>query len=277
MNTVIVILACLVAAGLSACGIETSAKAPEKIAPPPPIALAGAVNKVVDANGNARYLGEIKNNGTVVACSINLSINSYDAAGKQLDDPSDTQFGFASLFGETYRFSAFAPQAQDNCLSPGHTGSFDIPTKVRLGDVASFVVDIPCGNQQLYSGCLASDQPFVPPPATLVLDSAVTEGVSGDGRVVYTGVIRNQSEAESAIAYHVKIVMTAKNADGLVVDVVCATVDGSVCPVPADANVTNTSGLRPQDTWNFTVPLSIPPSETCPGCFSFVINQKPVL
>ncbi|MBI3606637.1 MAG: hypothetical protein HY207_01560 [Nitrospirae bacterium] len=274
MKSAIGILACIVAAGLSACGIETSAKAPEKPVPPPPIALAGAVNKVADANGNARYLGEIKNNGTVVACSINLSINSYDAAGNLLNDPSNSQFSFGDLLGETFRFSAFAPQAQDNCLSPGRTGSFDIPTKVRLGDVVSFVVDVPCGKQQFYSGCLASDQPFVPPPATLVLDGAVTEGVTGDGRVVYTGAIRNQSEAESAVAYHVKIVMTVKNADGLVVDVACATIDGSVCPVPADANLANTSGLRPQDTWNFTVPLSITPAETCSGCFSFVINQK---
>jgi len=274
MNAVIGLLACAIVVGLSACGIDTSAKAPEQPVPPPPIALAGAVNKVADADGNARYLGEIKNNGDVVACSLNLSINSYDAAGNALNDPSNSQFGFANLFGETFRFSGFAPQTQDTCLSPGRAGSFDIPTNVRVGDVASFVVDIPCGKEQFYSGCLAHDQPFVPPPASLVLDGAVTEGLTDDGRVVYTGVIRNQSEAESAVAYHVKIVMTAKNADGLVVDVACATIDGSVCPVPADANVANTSGLRPQDTWNFTVPLSISPSETCPGCFSFVINQK---
>jgi hypothetical protein len=274
MKVLIGILACIVAAGLSACGIDTSAKPLEQPAPEPPIALAGAVNKVADANGNARYLGEIKNNGDAVACSLNLSINSYDTAGNALNDPSNSQFGFANLFGETFRFSGFAPQTQDTCLSPGRSGSFDIPTNVRVGDIASFVVDIPCGKEQFYSGCLARDQPFVPPPATLVLDGPVTEGLTDDGRVVYTGVIRNQSEAESAVAYHVKIVMTAKNAEGLVVDVACATIDGSVCPVPADSNVTNTSGLHPQDTWNFTVPLSITPAETCPGCFSFVINQK---
>ncbi len=274
MTAVIAILACVAAAGLSACGIETSAKAPAKPAPTPPIALAGTVNKVPDADGNARYLGEIKNSGTVVACSINLSINSYDAAGNLLNDPSNNQFAFGDLLGETFRFSGFAPQTQDNCLSPGQNASFDIPTKVRLTNIASFLVDIPCEHQELYEGCIARDQPFVPPPATLALDGPVTEGVTDDGRVVYTGVIRNQSASESAVAYHVKIVMTAKNAEGLVVDVACATTDGAVCPTPADANLANTSGLRPQDTWNFTVPLSITPANVCPGCFSFVINQK---
>ena len=272
LSAAVVVLLGLVL-GLVACGVEPVGKLPPLPEPEPAIQLAGAVTMVADADRNARYLGEVKNSGDVVACSINLSINSFDADGRLLNDPSNTQLSFSDLLGETFRFSAFATKTQDNCISPGERGSFDIRTDVPIAKVASHVVDIPCGHEDLYAGCLAAkDQPFAPPGAPLVLDGAILESVAADGRVVYSGTIRNVSVAP-VVAYHVKIVMTARNAQGLVADVACATMDGPTCPLAADAVISGES-LSSQETWSFTVPLSIPPSATCPGCFSFHINQK---
>jgi hypothetical protein len=271
---VIVGLVSFAAFGLGACGgVEPAGKLPPLPEPEPAIAPAGAVTTVADAGGNARYLGEVKNSGDVVACYINLSINSFDAGGNLLSNPGNKEFNFGDLLGETFRFSAFATKTQDNCISPGDTGSFDIRTDVPIAKVASHAVDIPCGHKDLYPGCLAAkDQPFVPPSAPLVLDGAISESVGTDGHMVYSGTIRNMSVA-FVVAYHVKIVITARDAQGLVADVACATMDGPTCPLAADA-VTSGESLSSQETWSFTVPLSIPPSATCPGCFSFHINQK---
>jgi len=263
------------ALGLVACGVEPVGTLPPLPEPEPAIQLARAVTMVADAGGNARYLGEVKNSGDVVACYINLSINSFDADGRLLNDPSNTQLSFSDLLGETFRFSAFVTKTQDNCISPGDTGSFDIRTDVPIAKVASHVVDIPCGHEALYAGCLApKDQPFAPPGAPLVLDDAISESVGPDGRVVYSGTIRNVSVAP-VVAYHVKIVITARNAQGLVADVAGASMDDQPCLLAADAQFSCVS-LTPLQTWSFTVPLSIPPSATCPECFSFHINQKMV-
>ena len=273
LSAAVVVLAGL-ALGLVACGVvEPVGTLPPLPEPEPAIALAGAVTMVADADHNARYLGEVKNSGDVVACSIKLSINSFDADGHLLSNPGNPQLNFGDLLGETFRFSAFAPGTLDNCISPGGKGSFDIRTDVPVAKVASRVVDIPCGHEELYVGCLAAkDQPFTPPSAPLVLDGAISESVGADGLVVYRGTIRNVSVAP-VDAYHVKIVMTARNVQGLVADVACATMDGPTCPLAADALPSGVS-LSSQETWSFTVPLSIPPSATCPGCFSFHINQK---
>jgi hypothetical protein len=59
----------------------------------------------------------------------------------------------------------------------------------------------------------------------------------------------------------------------MVVDVACATIDGPDCPLPQGSTPSNTA-LNPGDSWSFTVPLSIVPADTCPGCFSYVINQR---
>ena len=107
------------------------------------------------------------------------------------------------------------------------------------------------------------------------IDGAISEGVGDDGRVVYRGTIRNVSVAP-VVAYHVKIVITARDAQGRVADVAAASMDDQPCPLAADAQFSCVS-LTPLQTWSFTVPLSIPPSATCPGCLSFHINQKMVL
>lgn len=230
------------------------------------------MNRVADADGNARYLGEIENRGTQVACNINLSINSYDAFGALLNNPGDRRFGFGDVLGESFRFSSFTPQTFENCISPGRRASFDIRTDVRLDRVASIAVDIPCGHESLYAGCLGQDQPFFPPTPDLVLAAPMVEGVSSDGRLVYSGLVQNQSPVGTATAYHVKIVITAYNAQGIVADVACAAMDGPTCPLPA--GMASSTGLAPGALWPFAVTMSIPPSAACQGCVSAVINRR---
>ncbi|MEO6665405.1 MAG: hypothetical protein ABIO65_01350, partial [Nitrospiria bacterium] len=153
---------------------------------PPPIALVGGVagvNRVLDADGNARYLGEISNSGAVVACSVNLSINSYDALGNLLNNPGNPQLSAGYVFGESFRFSAFTTQGYDNCISPGKRASFDIRNDFALNRVVSIAVAIPCADPDLYEGCIAGDQPFAPPSADLVVEGAIIEGVTDDGRM----------------------------------------------------------------------------------------------
>jgi hypothetical protein len=123
---------------------------------------------------------------------------------------------------------------------------------------------------------LNKGEPYVPPVATLVVDGTVSEETDNGGHVVYKGAVLNQSPSDAAASYHVKIVFTAKNAAGLVADVACATIDGQTCPVPQGSPSGNT-GLGPGGSFLFTVPLSIVPTDTCPGCFSYIINQKPSL
>lgn len=263
------------------------------------------INWITDAAGNARYVGEIVNNSNKVACNIGVSVNSYDASGNLLTNPGNSQFGFANLFGETFRFSSSTTQTMENCLSPGHRATFDIrndfPLKFKVprtdanGDpitdqngnilfeevpnVAWIEASTTCDGV-LFDGCASpqppNGQPFAYPVAVLGIEGSVTEGVDGLGHVVYTGTVRNKSLTGAAPTYHVKIVFTARNAAGLVVDVACATIDGSECPVPQGSPPSNT-GLGPGDSWVFSVPLSIPPSKTCSGCFSYIINQKPSL
>jgi hypothetical protein len=102
----------------------------------------------------------------------------------------------------------------------------------------------------------------------------VTQETDGEGKVVYTGTIRNQSVAGAAPTYHVKIVITARNDAGLVVDVACATMDGPDCPVPAGSSGSPVE-FGPGDEWAFSVSLSIVPGDTCANCFSYIINQDP--
>ncbi|MEW6684305.1 MAG: hypothetical protein AB1451_15520 [Nitrospirota bacterium] len=225
--------------------------------------------------GNARYLGEVENSGNEVACNIRVTVNSYDSSDNLLTNPANPNSGFADLLGETFRFSAFTSATMENCLSPGKRASFDIRNDFPLDRVARIEASTTCDGA-LYEGCLDNGQPFAPPVATLVVEGAVTEGVTGDGRVVYSGTIRNQSPPSFAPTYHVKIVFAARNAAGLVVDVACSTIDGAECPVPQGSPSANT-GLGPGDTWSFSVPLSIGPSDTCSGCFFYIINQNPTL
>ncbi|HET8760558.1 MAG TPA: hypothetical protein VFN94_05800 [Nitrospiria bacterium] len=245
------------------------------------------ITQTEDAAGNARYLGEIVNNSNRVACNIGVSINSYDASGVLLTNPGNQQFGFANLLGETFRFSSSTTQTMENCLSPGHRASFDIRNDFPLmtgqnppvPHVAWIEASTTCDGV-LFDGCASpqppNGQPFAYPVAVLGIEGSVTEGVDGLGHVVYTGTVRNKSLTGAAPTYHVKIVFTARNAAGLVTDVACATIDGPECPVPQGSTPANT-GLGPGDSWMFSVPLSIPPSETCSGCFSYIINQKPSL
>lgn len=261
----------------AACGnIEPVGSSPREPDPPPPIAVVGGVNginRVADADGNARYLGEVSNTGAVVACNIKIAINSYDVSGRLLSNPGNAQLSFGDVLGESFRFSAFTSQGYENCISPGKTAPFDIRNDFALSQVHSLTVDLPCGNPGLYEGCIADDQPFVPPAAELALEGMVTEGVTADGRVVYTGVIHNQSPIDALPAYHVKIVITAHSADGRVVDVACATMDHAICPPPQGEPLAN-MGLGPGDAWTFSVPVSILPSQTCSGCSSYIINHR---
>jgi hypothetical protein len=160
-------------------------------------------------------------------------------------------------------------------LSPGKRASVDVSNDFPLSRVAKIEPSTTCDGT-LYEGCLSKGQPYAAPVATLAVDGPVSETVTADGHVVYSGTIRNQSPPDFAPTYHVKIVFTARNAAGLVVDVACATIDGVECPVPQGSPSTNT-GLGPDGTWLFSVPLSIGPSDTCPGCFSYIINKNPAL
>ncbi len=210
-----------------------------------------------------------------MACNIRVTVNSYDDLGNLLTNPANQNSGFADLLGESFRFSAFTSATMESCLSPGNKASFDIRNDFPLDRVARIESSTTCDGT-LYEGCLDKGQPFVPPVATLAVDGSVSETVTDDGHVVYSGTIRNQSPPDFAPTYHVKIVFTAYNADGLVVDVACATMDGAECPVPQGSPSTNV-GLGPGGTWVFSVALSIGPSDTCSGCFSYIINQKPAL
>jgi hypothetical protein len=270
----------LVALAVTACGLDSVSKLPSQpeLEPIGIVGDLGGVNQVTDAQGNARYLGEIVNRGDTVACAINLAIDGFDANGTLISNPGNPQFWFGDVLGETFRFSAFDPtnETRDNCISPGKRASFDIRTDVLAARVVSFAVRPSCQGA-LYPGCIVGDQPgdqpFVPPPAELAIDGAISEGTAVDGRVVYTGVIRNTSPLGSgrAPAYHVKIVMTAMDAQGLVVEMASATMDVPACAVPTG---TQAACLASGETWSFSVPTTIFPSATCPGCFSFQINQK---
>jgi hypothetical protein len=268
----------MVLAVVTGCGnIQSVEPDPPPPTPPPPIAVFGGetgINRLTDAAGNARYLGQVENLGDKVACNIRVTVNSYDALDNLLTNPANPNSGFADLLGETFRFSAFTSATMENCLSPGKRASFDIRNDFPLSRVARIESSTTCDGT-LYEGCLDKGQPFAPPAATLtVVDGAVDEGVTGDGHVVYSGTIRNQSPASFAPTYHVKIVFTARNEAGLVVDVACATIDGAQCPSSQTSPGANT-GFGPGDTWSFSVPLSIAPSDTCAQCYSYIVNQDP--
>ncbi len=237
------------------------------------------ITRTTDEAGNARYLGEIVNNSDEIACSIGVTVNSFDSFDNLLSNPGNQQSGFANLLGESFRFSAFSPGTLENCVSPGKRASFDIRNDFPPSRVARIELATSCDGT-LFGGCIAQGQPFAAPVATLALEGAVSEGVTNEGRVVYTGRIRNQSPAGFAPTYHIKIVFTARNAAGLVVDVACATIDGPDCPVPQGSTPANT-GLGPDGTWSFTVPMAIVPGTACQdpdlNCFSYLINQKPSL
>jgi hypothetical protein len=127
----------------------------------------------------------------------------------------------------------------------------------------------------LFVGCTAQDtQPYAYPVAVLGIDGSVTQDTTSEGKVVYFGTIRNQSSSGAAPTYHVKVVFTARNAAGLVVDVACATMDGPDCPAPAGSSGSAVA-FGPGDEWNFIVPMSITPVDTCTNCFSYIVNQKP--
>jgi hypothetical protein len=269
------------ALSMTACGLDSVTKLPSQpeLEPIGIVGDLGGVNQVTDGQGNARYLGEIVNRGDTVACAINLAIDGFDADGTLISNPGNPQFWFGDVLGETFRFSAFDPtmETRDNCISPGKRASFDIRTDVLADRVVSFAVRPSC-QKELYAGCIVGDQPgdqpFVPPPAELAIDGAISEGTAAaDGRVVYTGVIRNTSPPGSgrAPAYHVKIVMTARSAQGFVADVASATMDSPACSDPTGTQV---ACLASGEAWSFSVPTTIFPSATCPGCFSFQINQK---
>ncbi|MFZ5875046.1 MAG: hypothetical protein ACOYXU_01435 [Nitrospirota bacterium] len=235
---------------------------------------ADGINLITDAAGNARYVGEVVNNSDEVACNIGVSVNSYDASDELLTNPGNQQFGFANLLGESFRFSTSSSQTVENCLSPGHRASFDIRNDFTPTRVARFAASTTCDGP-LFVGCTAlNTQPFAYPVAVLELDGSVTQTTTPAGNVVYTGTIRNSSITGAAPTYHVKIVFTARNSEGLVVDVACATMDGPDCPVPAGSSGTAVA-FGPGDAWDFTVFTSITPDQTCANCFSYIINQRP--
>jgi hypothetical protein len=293
------ILALSVLAAAYGCGIESVGPGEPQPIPPPPISIVGGAGenptlpdypgiiRTVDATGNARYLGEVQNQGDEIACNIRITVNSSERVNppvnadtpdapenfQLLTNPANQQFGFADLLGESMQYSSFATATIETCLSPGHRATFDIRNDFPLTRVAKIVASTTCDGT-LYQGCLSNEPGFVPPTAAVVLSGRVNEDVTGDGHVLYTGIIRNQSPSGSLPAYHIKIFFTTKNADGRVVDVACATIDGAVCPAP-NGSTGSPSGLGPGDTWTFSVPMSIGPDTTCPGCFSYLINYNP--
>jgi hypothetical protein len=261
---------------LSGCGLEPVGPGDPPPVKPPPLEFVGGlagISRVADSTGYARYLGEIVNNSDQVACNIGVAVNSYDASGALLSNPSNQQLGFANLRGESFRFSASTAQTLETCLSPGHRASFDIRNDFFLNRVERIEPTTTCDGT-LFDGCASLGEPFAYPVAVLGIDGSVTQGVTSQGLVVYTGTIRNQSSSSAAPTYHVKIMFTARNADGLVVDVACATIDGADCPSPA-GSAASSIGLGPGDAWTFSVPMSIVPGETCSDCFSYIINQNP--
>jgi hypothetical protein len=262
---------------LSGCGIESAPPATPPPKDPPPLEFVGGVagiNRITDAAGNARYVGELVNNSDEVACNIGVSVNSYDASDELLTNPGNQQFGFANLLGESFRFSLSSTQTVENCLSPGHQASFDIRNDFTPTRVARIEASTTCDGR-LFVGCTAQDtQPFAYPVAILELDGSVTQTTTLDGKVAYIGTIRNSSTTGAAPTYHVKIVFTVRNDENVVVDVACATMDGPECPVPAGSSGTAVA-FAPGDGWDFTVFTSITPDQTCPNCFSYIINQKP--
>lgn len=294
-------MALAVLAAAYGCGIESVGPGEPQPIPPPPISIVGGagenptlpdypgITRTVDATGNARYLGEVQNQGDEIACNIRITVNSSERVNppvnadtpdapenfRLLTNPANQQFGFADLLGESMRYSAFAPATIETCLSPGHRATFDIRNDFSLARVAKIEASTTCDGT-LYQGCVSDEPGFVPPPAAVVLSGTVTQGVTGDGHVLYTGLIRNQSPPGSLPADRVKIVLTSKNADGRVVDVVCARHDGQPCPATSSGGST-TGFFGPGDSWPFSVPMAILPSETCPGpdCFSYLINHRP--
>ncbi|MFZ5863755.1 MAG: hypothetical protein ACOYXR_13050 [Nitrospirota bacterium] len=295
------IQALVVFAAVSGCGVESIGPGEPLPVAPPPISIVGGagadrdfpdfpgITRTADAVGNARYLGEVQNQGDRIACNIRVSINSYERIDpavnpgdpnapenfRLMTNPANQRFGFADLLGESMRYSLFAPATIETCLSPGNRATFDVPNDFALSRVDKIEASTTCDGT-LYEGCLPlPDSPdFVAPSAAVVLSGTITEGTTTDGRVRYTGTLRNQSPAGGPTAYHTKIVFTAKNAAWQVVDAACATIDGAVCPPPSGAQ-TAPLGMAPGDQWHFTVDMSVPPTTTCSGCFSYLINHKP--
>jgi hypothetical protein len=271
------LISALAVLALFGCGLDPVAPGEPPPVKLPPLEFVGGlagISRVADSTGNARYLGEIVNHSDQVACNIGVAVNSYDVSGALLSNPGNQQFGFANLLGETFRFSASTVQTIETCLSPGHQASFDIRNDFFLNRVERIEASTTCDGT-LFDGCAPQEgQPFAYPVAVLGIEGSVTQGVTSQGLVVYTGTIRNQSSSSAAPTYHVKIMFTARNAAGLVVDVACATIDGTVCPSPAGSAVSSV-GLGPGDSWTFSVPMSIVPGETCSDCFSYIINQNP--
>jgi hypothetical protein len=295
------------------CGISSVPPGEEPPDPPPPISIVGGsganpdfpdypgITRTTDAAGNARYVGEVQNQGDRIACNIRVTVNSYERLVPEvnpddpdapenfslLSNPADQNLGFSDLLGESIRYSDFTVATLETCLLPGHRASFDIrndfPLKVTNtnGDLVDKVAKIEASTTcdgGLYQGCVAdpTGPDFSVPPGAIVVSGVITEGEEGvdpDRHLVYTGMIRNQSSVGSATVYHVKIVFTAKDAEGRVVDVGCASIDGGVCP-PTGGSTGSPTGLAPGDFWRFTVPMSIVPEQTCPGCFSYIINYK---
>lgn len=287
--------------GLSGCGIESVPPGEPLPVPPPPISIVGGpgentalpdypgITRTVDATGNVRYLGEVWNQGDKIVCNIGITINSSERIDppvnrdnpnapenfRLLTNPANRQFGFADLLGESMRYSAFVSQTIETCLSPGKRATFAVRDEFPPSRVAKIEASTTCDGP-LYQGCLGSGEPgFSPPTAAVVLAGVVTQGTTGDGHVLYEGLIRNQSPSDSLPVDRVKIVLTAKNADGRVVDVVCARHDAQPCQSTSSDGSSTTGFFGPGDRWPFSVPMAILPGETCPACVSYLINYRP--
>lgn len=229
------------------------------------------VTITADASGNARFLGEIKNSGTKTGCFINLSVDALDANGDPLAGQSSA-FGF--LFGETFQYTQFyqfGPATYNHCLSAGATGSFDLRTTIPESDVTRVTVHPSCQGDEAVACLPPGNGLFLRPiPILTLLNGVITETTDGSGHREYTGTIMNNRPLNevTSVAKNLRIVFTAKNASGQVVDVACMNQDGTPCtPLSSSSTV-----LGPQETWNFEVALSIDPSQTCAGCFYYYLN-----
>ena len=224
-----------------------------------------------DADGNARFLGEIKNSGTATGCFINVVIDALDADGNPLASGSSSAFDF--LFGESFQFAqffGFGAVTYHHCLSAGATGSFDLQTTIPIANVASVVAHPSCQGDEA-AACLPQDGgAYFRPLPLLSLNGAITETTDASGHRMYTGTIINNRPLNevSSKATDIRIVFTAKNASGRVVDVACLDRDGKTC-FPMSFSST---AMGPQETWDFAVSLSIEPSQTCSACFSYQLN-----
>jgi hypothetical protein len=261
------------ALGLVACGVEPVGTLPPPPEPEPAIQLAGAVTMVADAGGNARYLGEVKNGGDAVACSINLSINSFDADGRLLNDPSNPNSASATCWARPSVSRPFVTKTQDTRISPGNTGSFDIRTDVPIARLHRTWWTSPAATRSSTRLPRGERSPLRRPARRWCSTAR-----SRSGRRRPRGLQRDDPQRECGAGGR----LPRQDRDdrqeraGLVADVAGASMDDQPCPLDADAQFSCVS-LTPLQTWSFTVPLSIPPSATCPGCFSFHINQKMVL